>query len=251
MARQSGLIKIKGTLDNVNFYKTKDGDLARMKTSVDAQRIQNDPAFVRTRENNQEFGSAAKSGKLLRDAVRTLMMKASDGRVTSRLTQVMSKIRLYDTTNDRGNRKVAFGVFDISGREMLKGFNFNNRAILGSILFKPYTLDMMTGEININNLIPAIDIAAPQGATHVSFTGAWAGVDFGNELKSIEISNTVNLPMNTVLSNVNLAIAQPPSILVTSTYLLTIEFFQEINAVQYPLNNGKYNSLTIIGVEQA
>jgi hypothetical protein len=27
MARQSGLIKINGTLDNVNFYKTKDGDL--------------------------------------------------------------------------------------------------------------------------------------------------------------------------------------------------------------------------------
>jgi len=34
MARQSGLIKIKGTLDNVSFYETKDGDLARMKTSV-------------------------------------------------------------------------------------------------------------------------------------------------------------------------------------------------------------------------
>jgi hypothetical protein len=39
MARQSGLIKLKGTLDNVNFYKTKDGNLARMKTSVDATRI--------------------------------------------------------------------------------------------------------------------------------------------------------------------------------------------------------------------
>lgn len=46
MARQNGLIKIKGTLDNVSFYKTKDGDLARMKTSVDGKRIANDPAFV-------------------------------------------------------------------------------------------------------------------------------------------------------------------------------------------------------------
>jgi hypothetical protein len=53
MARQTGLIKIKGTLDNVNFYKSKDGDLARMKTSVDGTRIANDPAFERTRENNQ------------------------------------------------------------------------------------------------------------------------------------------------------------------------------------------------------
>ena len=67
MARQSGLIKLKGTLDNINFYKTKDGNLARMKTSVDAKRIANDPAFERTRENGMEFGSAAGPGKLLRD----------------------------------------------------------------------------------------------------------------------------------------------------------------------------------------
>jgi len=41
MARQTGLLKIKGTLDNVTFYKSKDGDIAKMKTSVDAARIAN------------------------------------------------------------------------------------------------------------------------------------------------------------------------------------------------------------------
>lgn len=55
MARQSGLIKIKGTLDNVTFYKSKDGDLAKMKTSVDKDRIANDPAYQRTRENGAEL----------------------------------------------------------------------------------------------------------------------------------------------------------------------------------------------------
>jgi hypothetical protein len=61
MARQSCLIKIKGTLDNVNFYKTKDGDLAKMKTSLDGDRIANDPTFIRTLEKNSEFGSSARS----------------------------------------------------------------------------------------------------------------------------------------------------------------------------------------------
>ncbi len=75
MARQSGLIKLKGTLDNVSFYKTKDGDLARMKTSVDGDRIANDPAFIRTRENNSEFGSSARSGKLTRDNLRPILEK--------------------------------------------------------------------------------------------------------------------------------------------------------------------------------
>ena len=92
MARQTGLIKIKGTLDNVNFYKTKDGDLARMKTSVDGTRIANDPAFERTRENNQEFGNAAQAGKLMRDALRPIALNATDGRMVSRLTQLMAQI---------------------------------------------------------------------------------------------------------------------------------------------------------------
>ena len=77
MARQTGLIKIKGTLDNVNFYKTQDGDLARMKTQVDADRIKNDPAYIRTRENNAEFGNSASAGKLLRDTIRPMSLNAS------------------------------------------------------------------------------------------------------------------------------------------------------------------------------
>src|SRR5690606_37348938 len=98
MARQTGLIKLKGTLDNVSFYKTKDGNLARMKTSVDAKRIANDPAFERTRENGAEFGSSASSGKVLRDAIRPMMQNASDNRVVSRLTKIMTQIKNLDPT---------------------------------------------------------------------------------------------------------------------------------------------------------
>ncbi len=71
MARQKGIIKLKGTIGDLSFYKTQDGHLAREKGGVDASRIANDPTFVRTRENGAEFGSAASSGKLLRDALLT------------------------------------------------------------------------------------------------------------------------------------------------------------------------------------
>ncbi|MCF8409885.1 MAG: hypothetical protein K9G31_01225, partial [Crocinitomicaceae bacterium] len=159
MARQSGLIKLKGTLDNVNFYKTKDGNLARMKTSVDAKRIANDPAFERTRENGKEFGSSAASGKLLRDAVRPMSMNASDGRVTARMTKVMTVIKNLDAVNDRGKRVVSQGIQDPEGVAALKGFDFNKEALLGSILYKPFTVDPGTGEIVISNLVPQMDIS--------------------------------------------------------------------------------------------
>ena len=86
MARQTGIIKLKGTIDDISFYKTTDGHLARIKGGPDANKIANDPAFQRTRENGAEFGRAGKGGKLIRLALRNLMQNASDKRVTSRLT---------------------------------------------------------------------------------------------------------------------------------------------------------------------
>jgi hypothetical protein len=65
MAKQTGIIKLKGTIGGISFYKTSDGHLAREKGGVDKSRIQNDPAFQRTRENGAEFGRAGKGDKVI------------------------------------------------------------------------------------------------------------------------------------------------------------------------------------------
>jgi hypothetical protein len=134
MARQNGLFKIKGTLDNVTFYKSVDGDLARMKTSVDKDRIANDPAFQRTRENGAEFGSSAKAGKLTRDSLRPIALNATDNRVVSRMTKLMSQIKNLDTTSVRGSRNVGVAMAGVNGKALLKGFEFNSSALLSSTL---------------------------------------------------------------------------------------------------------------------
>ena len=249
MAKQSGLIKIKGTLDNVNFYKSKDGDLARMKTSVDAKRIKNDPSFERTRENNAEFANSANSGKLVRDAVRPMAMNASDGRVTSRLTQIMTAIKNLDTSSDRGKRVVALGIQDPQAVATLKGFDFNNGAIMGSILYKPFTVDTVTGEIVIADLVPQMDVAWPQGATHIQLTAGFAGIDFETGEKDLKLSAPVNLPIDPAQTTVILTPAAAPAVATTKLILLKIEFFQEINGSQCTLKNGLYNALRIVEVQ--
>ena len=138
MAKQNGIIRLKGTLDNVTFYKTKDGDLAKMKTSVDKDRIANDPAYQRTRENGQEFGSSATSGKLTRDSLRPIALNATDSRVVARMTQLMTKIKNLDATSVRGARNVGVAMVLAPAKALLKDFDFNKNALLGSILFKPF-----------------------------------------------------------------------------------------------------------------
>ena len=76
MAKLKSVIKIEGTLNELTFYKTQDGNLVRTKGGISGNRIANDPKFARTRENNNEFSSAAKSGKLIRNALRNLMAES-------------------------------------------------------------------------------------------------------------------------------------------------------------------------------
>ncbi|MCW3072905.1 MAG: hypothetical protein JWO44_2795 [Bacteroidetes bacterium] len=249
MARQKGIIKLKGTIGDISFYKSQDGHLAREKGGVDASRIANDPAFVRTRENGAEFGASAASGKLVRDAFRSLMMSAADGRVTSRLTKVMSQIKNFDGVSVRGKRVVQVGIGTPSGKAALQGFNFNKRAILGSLLFKPYAITSGTGVITINGLVPMNDIAYPAGATHVSIKNAFADVDFGGGLYDVQISNTVNLPINGTSTNVILTPPAVPSGAGIKLNLLMVEFFQEVNGHQYSLKNGAYNALCVVEVQ--
>ena len=248
MARQKGIIKIEGTLDEITFYKTQDGHLVKTKSGVSGDRIANDPGFVRTRENGAEFGSAASAGKLLRDALRTLMLTASDNRVTSRLTKVMTGIKNYDTTSARGERTVGVGIADPAAMELLNGFDFNISAILSSILFAPYTVDQPTGKISFAALAPINDIAFPSGATHITLSGAFAIVDFAAGTSDIQFSPEVNLPIDGTTAPQTLTPAAVPAGTGTKIYLLEIEFFQEVKAVQYSLKNGAYNALAIVEV---
>lgn len=248
MARQKGIIKLKGTIGDITFYKTKDGHLAKEKTSLDGARVLTDPAFARTQENGREFGAAAKDGKLLRDAVRPNMVTAHDKRVTSRLTQLFVKILKLDATSLRGARTVGTAIVLPTAMSMLKGFNFNKRAILGEVLLKPHALNTGTGVITINGLIPINDITAPQGATHVSIKGAWGKVDFTGKVYDVQQTNVVNLPIDGTPTNVVLTPASAPAGGGTNVYLLQVEFFQLVNTVQYSLKNGTYNALGIIGV---
>ncbi|MEZ7505373.1 hypothetical protein [Flavobacterium sp. Arc2] len=248
MARQNGIIKLKGTIGDITFYKTKDGHLAREKGGIDANRIKNDPAFQRTRENGSEFGRAGKAGKTLRTALRTLLLNSSDGRVVSRLTQSMVKVIQADTTSERGLRNVIDGE-----AELLTGFEFNIRGKLGTSLFAPYTanIDRTSGAISvsIDSFVPANMIAAPGGTTHFKITSAGAEVDFEAETFVSSTSETFILPWD---FNGTATINQTNNVTPASTkplfLALGIEFFQEVNGSMYPLKNGSFNPLALVQV---
>ena len=248
MAKQTGFLKISGTLDNVTFYKTKDGHLVKMKTSLTKARVANDPKFARTRENGAEFGNAAKSGKLFRVHLRPISINACDKRIVPRLNQLMSKIKNMDSISIRGERNVGVGIYTTEGKSLLRGFEFNENSELSNLLFKSYVLNTTTGVISIDNLIPANDIRFPQSATHVSFTGGYAIFNFVTGLVDFKMTNIVNIDLFATSTTTTLTPESLPTGSGTKVFLLKIEFFQVINGVQYPLKNVGFNALRVIDV---
>ncbi len=249
MARQKGIIKLKGTIGDITFYKTQDGHLAREKGGIDASRIKNDPAFQRTRENGSEFGRAGVAGKILRTALRALLLNSADGRMVSRLTQQMVKVIQADVTSIRGLRNVIDGE-----AELLTGFEFNIRGKLGTSLFAPFVggIDRVSGEITVDlaPFVPVNMIAAPSGTTHFKIISAGAEIDFETETFVEAHSETAILPWDAVET---VAISQVNAVTAASTkplfLALGVEFYQEVNGQMYPLKNGAYNPLALVKVD--
>jgi hypothetical protein len=248
MAQQKGIIPLKGTIGNITFYKSKDGFMAKEKGGIDANRIANDPAFQRTRENGAEFGRAGKAGKTLRTALRSLLQNTSDSRMIGRLTKEMMKVIHADETSARGLRNVIDGE-----AELLSGFEFNGNGKLATTIYAPFTntVNRVSGELSVN--IPPFNpinmIAAPAGTTHFKITSAGAEIDFENGTNVTAINVTEELPWNSIATAlINLVNNVTPNSTHPLFLALGIEFFQQVNGAMYSLKNGAFNSLALVAV---
>jgi len=249
MAKQKGIIKLDGTIGGITFYKsTQDGYLAREKGGVSADKIANDPAFQRTRENGEEFGRAGKAGKLLRNSIRAMLQNASDSRMVGRLTQKMVEVIQEDLTNPRGQRNVIDGE-----AELLEGFEFNISGKLGTTLYAPFTgtIERVAGTItaSIPSFVPINMLAAPSGSTHFKIISTGAEIDFENETFVMDAQTTAVLPWDSAATAViNLVNTVTPNSTHPLFLALGIEFYQEVNGQMYPLKNGAYNPLSLVKV---
>jgi len=251
MAKQRGPLKIEGTLDEINFIKTIDGYVAKMKGGVASSKIKSDPSFALTRQNNAEFTTAAKGGKLIREAFATVIKGAADGRMISRLVKEAMKVVKSDTTSARGQRTV-----DKGNLGFLEGFEFNGNAPLKTTLQAPFTtnIDRASGNliVHVPTFIPGNMLERPQGSTHFRFVVMGGEVDFGNNVYTSDLGVTASLPIDyNPTANIALNAVVPANATQDLFLLFGVQFFQRVNGLDYAMNNGKFNALQIASISAA
>jgi hypothetical protein len=248
MAKQIGLVKLKGTMEDFTFYTSEDGFMARRKGGVSAERIKNDPKFRLTRLNGQEFGIGGVAGNLFRAAWKTEIAKAADSRVSSRITKTMVAILQTDTVSDYGYRKVENG-----NPSPLLGFDFNAKVSLDSV-FEPgqtISINRTTGQavITLPAYTPEKDIAAPDGTTHYNIFAAVAAINFASDLVVTNRQSTGNLAYdNTETAADTLTLSFTPNSPYPVFLVMGIEFMKIVNGKVYEQSKGQ-NALQIVAVD--
>jgi hypothetical protein len=216
-----------------------------------AERIKNDPAFERTRENNEEFARAGKAAKLLREIFREVTVNAKDIITQGRLTKATSRVVLGDTINERGKRTMTDGDL-----RRLKNFHFNSRAGIRDVLFARCAVNFnrVTGEVTVTipSFVPADSMDPAKGATHFRITAVATAVDFDTEEYQSDTQRTAKLPLDMDATQVTtLTLALPANSTNIVVAALCIEFYQMVNGDHYELKAAGHNASTIVLVDKA
>ena len=243
MAKLEGILPLRGTIGNMTFAHTKNGVIVREKTSLNKARIDTDPAYARTRENNADFATAAKSAKLLSSAFRASLPGARDSGIFTRSLKFMKQALNFDTTNVRGQRNVVDGQLST-----IDGFNFNAGTPLDSIFFVPYTasIDRTSGEVEVvlPAYIPTDSVLAPVNATHYRIVATAAELNFTDYQEVHETQQPAEVALNsTTTMSTTLTCTLPANSTQPLVLALGIEFLMESGATKYPLKDGSAHAI--------
>ncbi len=266
MARQAGPLKYKGTIGDVRHFKIKGlkGHFAGLKGGVDAERIKNGDEFVRTRENNNEFGGSAKAGKYLRQILSPIMKGVADARVTSRITALMKKINVEDGSEARGIR----GILMTERKDLMKDFEFNSATNFERIFRSMFTLTVPEIRNNATLMVKGFDpqfhLNSPRGASHFRIIFAIASVSdyvfnaldntYEPKIKDsglLGLGYSGYLAINGDVSDLDLSAELPNATKPTESESLVVcigvEFYQEVSSKFYLFATG--NCLKIVDVK--
>jgi hypothetical protein len=165
MAKQKSIIKIQGTLDDMTFYQLNGKNFVKRKnTGITREKINSDPRFKRTRENNQEFGGATTVAQGIRQGfteVSDLLDKTIHQRFVSVCREMIGK-----ADGIRGQRP----FLPAAHKEAFLNLPLQKNSSLDTIFKAPYTATASVTRNSATLAVPDFNTAnllqAPSGATH-------------------------------------------------------------------------------------
>jgi len=266
MAKNNSFIRLEGTLDGLTFFRKNGKSFVKTKSRVSRNRILNDPAYRRTRENMQEFGGAASCSKAFRDSFASIARLVGDTYLSARITGKLRGV-LPNGVGLRGERTIDL----VDNTESLMGLNFNLSKPFDSHFNAPsagpsINASRDTVTWSIPDFSTDTYVRGPEGATHFKLAlaaGYTSNYEWVPALKSYEpVEDTPNgigsvaysaaIPLTGMVGaatdlTVDLT-AYTPIPVTTALFVGTaIVFYQEVNGELYELAQGHSMKIAAAG----
>lgn len=244
MAKQEGLIRLRGTIDGVNFYFRKGKPIARKAGGgFNGASIKSSATMVRVRENNTEFGHCSQVKKTFSDALLFHFANRKDVTLHSRLMQLFIAIKDCDLISERGKRTINLGLQTEAGQQLLTSFDFT------AMSFPLLPMDVSSTTLALT--LPSFSLMEfkfPVGATHLELFLGVLHLNLDTKTATLNRSATVLLAKGTTIDSLTLMPNAMPN---TGGFRLPVLFYsyvQELNGIVYPLHDSKSFGLRVLDV---
>ena len=212
MAKITAPFLIKGTIDDINFVVTTDGNnyaRAKGKTGVTAKEFKNNPVFDRIRNHSQEFGHCATKSALFRQLVVRFNDNAKDGSFAGRANKLLFDILQEDTTQPQGKRTLAEGLKTSDGKEALLFFESNKLRPLRQVLKIKEQWNQESQTLALTDFMAKEHLDWPVEATHVHLATASVNWDFDNDNFDTRYSDEIVLDKESEKQTITLTTTRP------------------------------------------
>ena len=247
MAKNQGIVRLRGSIDGVTYTEGVNGRLSRSKSSLNKAKMDANPKFNTLRMLQKELGMYSKFGALLRSGIKNELLKVKPFKGVQRLNKLLNQIKNADGVNRLGSRNVVEGLLTVKGKGLLTGFDFYGKTTVSSLMARDFVIDFATGEASITAFNPTEDLVAPVGATHVSFKSVMIGMDPDNFIISPKRSDEVYLPLSNVAADLILQPVDLPSVSTFVFYMIQVLFYKEINGFK-ELTALDFSALSILEI---
>ena len=248
MAKQKGIIKLEGTMDDVNFYYRKGKPCARKAGGgFNGERIKNSSTMVRVRENYSEFGNCSKVKSSLKASLHPFLNAYREGELHGRMMQLLQQIKACDLISERGKRTVGNGIGTPMGEELFRKFVFTPKrlvsmTLMGSGIFNWDTYSYSVSRFAIGNVV------FPRSATHFEVSFGVLNFDFATLNYKLFMGTPLLLDRDFVDSSFSLRPKDLPVVGGKEFAFVGLKFYQEVNGTKYLLQNESAIGLEVVGV---
>ena len=166
----TGPIQYIGTIDDLTAYKTRNSDkvIVRRKKFISHNAFKTEPQYDAMRRNNAEFTGCAYAGKVVRNALGSLL-RLADYNVSPAINKFCKAIQKQDTVGELGKRSIVFSAY----KDALTAIVLNKRYLFESVVRQRPVVELLRPEgalhLHFGELIPGFNIQFPWKSSHFRF----------------------------------------------------------------------------------